>query len=309
MHRLPIGKPGDAGDEGIPLGIWDRREVFGRFEGEAAGLEHCLERAEVGMRGHERWPALRRYLEKNAVASAVHYPLPHHLQPAYADLGLKKVFRRQKPRPKKSSRFPFTPSSARTTPAASPRKLETSSRHKRLMRIALFSPLPPSPTGVADYSRLLLQGLSEAFPVEAYTGEPIDPPLDVSCYSWQEFEKRQSVEPKALPLYQMGNSLHHDFMCPLVFHHPGMLVLHDLVLHHYRLAMYMNSPEVADYKAHMGDTGKRDRLIAKLSEYTAEVEALYPNRGGEIAEIAIRMGGGRLLYQYPLHELLVRASK
>ncbi len=42
------------------------------------------------MRGHERWPALRRYLEKNAVASAVHYPLPHHLQPAYADLGLKK---------------------------------------------------------------------------------------------------------------------------------------------------------------------------------------------------------------------------
>ena len=177
------------------------------------------------------------------------------------------------------------------------------------MRIALFSPLPPSPTGVADYSRLLLQGLSERFPVEAYTGEPIDPPLDVPCYSWQEFEKRQSVEPKALPLYQMGNSLYHDFMYPLVFHHPGVLVLHDLVLHHSRLAMYMNSPEVADYKADMGDTGKRDRALAKLSQYTAEVEASYPNHGGEIAEIAIRMGGGRLLYEYPLHELLVRASK
>lgn len=33
---------------------------------------------------------LRRHLENNGVASAIHYPRPHHLQPAYADLGLKK---------------------------------------------------------------------------------------------------------------------------------------------------------------------------------------------------------------------------
>jgi glycosyltransferase involved in cell wall biosynthesis len=177
------------------------------------------------------------------------------------------------------------------------------------MRVALFSPLPPSPTGVADYSRLLLRGLSERFPVEAYTNGPIDPPLDIPGYPWQEFAERQSIEPKALPLYQMGNSLHHDFVYPLAFRHSGVLVLHDLVLHHSRLAMYMNSSEVADYKADMGDTVKRDRALAKLSEYTTEVEASYPRRGSEVAEIAIRMGGGRLLYQYPLHELLVRASK
>lgn len=177
------------------------------------------------------------------------------------------------------------------------------------MRIALFSPLPPSPTGVADYSRLLLQGLSERFPVEAYTDELPEPPLDVPCYSWEEFEKRQSLDPQALPVYQMGNSLHHDFLYPFVFRHPGVLVLHDLVLHHSRLAMYMNAPEVTEYKADMGDTAKRDRALAKLAEYAAEVETSYPGQGDEIAEIAIRMGGGRLLYQYPLHELLVRASK
>lgn len=177
------------------------------------------------------------------------------------------------------------------------------------MRIALFSPLPPSPTGIADYSRLLLQGLSERFPVEAYTDRPPDPPLDVPCYSWKEFEKRRSLAPRALPVYQMGNSLHHDFVYPLAFRHPGVLVLHDLVLHHSRLAMYMNSAEVADYKADMGHTGKRDRALAKLAEYAAEVEASYPGHGGEIAEVAVRMGGGRLLYQYPLHELLVQSSK
>lgn len=177
------------------------------------------------------------------------------------------------------------------------------------MRVALFSPLPPSPTGVADYSRLLLEGLSEKFPVEAYTDQPVEPPLDVPCYSWREFEHRQLVEPKALPVYQMGNSLHHEFLYPLVFRHAGVLVLHDLVLHHSRLAMYMSSPEVADYKADPGNTGKRDRALAKLSEYTAEVEASYPGHGNDVAEIAIRMGGGSLLYQYPLHELLVRASR
>src|SRR3989304_4969185 len=90
---------------------------------------------------------------------------------------------------------------------------------------------------------------------------------------------------------------------------PGVLVLHDLVLHHSRLAMYMKSPEVANYRADMGDTAKRDRALAKLSQYTAEVEAAYPSHGSEIAEIAIRMGGGRLLYQYPLHELLVKSNK
>ena len=38
----------------------------------------------------KRRDELRRHLEKNGVASAIHYPIPHHLQAAYADLGLKK---------------------------------------------------------------------------------------------------------------------------------------------------------------------------------------------------------------------------
>ena len=177
------------------------------------------------------------------------------------------------------------------------------------MRVALFSPLPPSPTGVADYSRLLLEGLAAKFPVEAYTSGAIDATLDVPCYPWKTFEQRQTVEPKAIPVYQIGNSLHHDFIYSIALRHPGVLVLHDLVLHHSRLAMYMKSPEVVEYRADMGNTTKRDRALEKLSEYTAEVEAAYPLEGTEVAEIAIRMGGGRLLYEYPLHELLVKANK
>jgi glycosyltransferase involved in cell wall biosynthesis len=46
-----------------------------------------------------------------------------------------------------------------------------------------------------------------------------------------------------------------------------------------------------------------------MKEYQAEVEAAYPDEGTSVAEVAVRTGGGRLLYAYPLYELLVRASK
>ena len=177
------------------------------------------------------------------------------------------------------------------------------------MRVAFFSPLPPSPSGVADYSRLLLDGLAAKFPIEAYTSGAIDSTIGVPCYSWKEFEQRQTAEPRAIPVYQIGNSLHHDFIYSIAFRHAGVVVLHDLVLHHSRLAMYMKSPEVVEYRADMGNTTKRDRAMDKLSEYTSEVEASYLLEGSEVAEIAIRMGGGRLLYEYPLHELLVKANK
>jgi len=38
----------------------------------------------------KRREALRRHLETNGIASAIHYPLPLHLQPAYASLALEK---------------------------------------------------------------------------------------------------------------------------------------------------------------------------------------------------------------------------
>jgi glycosyltransferase involved in cell wall biosynthesis len=107
----------------------------------------------------------------------------------------------------------------------------------------------------------------------------------------------------------MGNSRYHDFIYPLLFRHRGVLVLHDLVLHHSRLASYLQSPEVAAYRADMGDRGKRTRALTRLQEYVAEVEAAYPRDGATVAEVAVRMGGGRLLYAYPLYELLVRASR
>jgi glycosyltransferase involved in cell wall biosynthesis len=174
------------------------------------------------------------------------------------------------------------------------------------MRVAVFSPLPPAPTGVADYSRLLLENLIEREPswkIDVHTeGET----------SWQGAAAVGELPDnllEVLPVYQMGNSHHHDFIYSYLFRYPGVVVLHDLVLHHARLASYMKSPEVEAYRLDMGNQEKRRRAMSRLEEYAAEIETTYPGRGSAITEIALRMGGGRVLYEFPLHELVVRVSR
>lgn len=167
------------------------------------------------------------------------------------------------------------------------------------MKLVVFTPLPPAPTGIADYSALLLAELSRRD-----TGWTVESLSDAE----QAERFRAPAEPH-VRMYQLGNSVHHDFLYPSMFRHPGVLVLHDLVLHHSRLFHHLQSPEVRAYREDMADRAKRERARARLEEYRAEVREAYPVNGDGIAEIALRIGGGRLLYAYPLYEHLVRRSR
>ncbi len=166
-------------------------------------------------------------------------------------------------------------------------------------RLFLFSPLPPAPTGIADYSALLLRELSARAP---------DLAIETLSTSEQVKRFRPPVEPHVL-LYQVGNSPHHDFLYPPLLRYTGVLVLHDLVLHHARLFSHLQSPEVRAYRDDMGDREKRENARTRLEQYRSEARESYPEVGDDVAEIALRMGGGRLLYEYPLHEHLVRKSR
>jgi len=84
------------------------------------------------------------------------------------------------------------------------------------MRLAFFSPLPPKKTGIADYSEALLQELQRLVEVDVYDSEPRQ--FDPGRYD-------------AL-LYQLGNNEHHEFVYRMALRHPGIVVLHELNLHH-----------------------------------------------------------------------------
>ncbi len=84
------------------------------------------------------------------------------------------------------------------------------------MRVAFFSPLPPSPSGIADYSEALLDPLARLAEVEVFSqpGHQFRP---------QDFD---------LALYQTGNNPCHAFVYETALHHPGVVVMHESNLHH-----------------------------------------------------------------------------
>ncbi len=163
-------------------------------------------------------------------------------------------------------------------------------------KVVLFTPLPPASTGIADYSAILIRELNRNLAIETISTRE------------QAEAFRPPAEAHAL-VYQVGNSPHHDFLYPALFRHPGILVLHDLVLHHARLFSHLESPEVRAYREDIGDSAKRESARRRLEEYRAEAREAYPEVGDDLAEIALRIGGGRLLYSYPLYEQLVRRSR
>lgn len=97
--------------------------------------------------------------------------------------------------------------------------------------LVFVSPLPPARSGIADYSRALLQRLQEHYTLIAVCENPLslDPlPAWVKVISAEEYLSSGSVLNRHL--YHFGNSAHHIWMLPLLERFPGSVMLHDLFL-------------------------------------------------------------------------------
>ncbi len=114
------------------------------------------------------------------------------------------------------------------------------------MRIAYYSPLPPSRSGIADYSALLLPALAErAEVVVARRGRfRRDPKADVS-------------------LYHIGNDpAEHGWIVEALRRRPGVVVLHEFVLHHLVSGITLARGDVEGYlRALERDAGLVGRLL------------------------------------------------
>ena len=84
------------------------------------------------------------------------------------------------------------------------------------MKVAYYSPLPPERSGIADYSALLLPALRERVAVEAVRRGRTRRPRGVD-----------------LSVYHIGNNPEaHGWIVDALGRTPGLVVLHDFVLHH-----------------------------------------------------------------------------
>lgn len=157
-------------------------------------------------------------------------------------------------------------------------------------RVAMFTPLPSVQSGIAQYSAELLPLLGQALALDVYVDgyQPSVAVANVSVRPARAFARAQARRPYDAIIYQMGNSPAHAYMLPLVARHPGLLVLHDYVLHHLHVWLAVNRRQTADYQA--------------------EMAARYGAAGEDVARRTLRGQMPASVFDYPLSERVVEAS-
>jgi len=95
--------------------------------------------------------------------------------------------------------------------------------------VGFFSPLPPARTGVADYSAELLRALAPLGSVQV------------------------NARDSDVPLYHLGNNPMHREIYGRALRTPGVVVLHDAVLHHFFLGAGSEQEYVAEFVYNYGN--------------------------------------------------------
>src|SRR6266508_4374636 len=116
----------------------------------------------------------------------------------------------------------------------------------RSVRVAYYSPLPPERSGIADYSALLLPALKRLVDIDVV--------------------RRGRTRPVAadVALYHVGNDPEaHGWIVDALRRRPGVVVLHDFVLHHLVAGLTIGRKDGPAYLAAMErDAGVPGRLLA-----------------------------------------------
>jgi glycosyltransferase involved in cell wall biosynthesis len=99
------------------------------------------------------------------------------------------------------------------------------------MKLAYYAPLPPAPSGVADYAQALLEGLQAHYDVSV---NPATSTADC-C------------------LYQIGNNPLHWEHYQLALRQPGFVILHDAVLHHLLLGQLDEAAYIEEFVYNYGE--------------------------------------------------------
>ena len=115
------------------------------------------------------------------------------------------------------------------------------------MRVAYYSPQPPERSGIADYSALLLPALAERIDV------------DVVRRGTRRLRRRAD-----LSLYHVGNDPEaHGWIVEALRRRPGVVVLHDFVLHHLVAGMTLGRGDGGGYlDAMQREAGPVGRMLA-----------------------------------------------
>jgi glycosyltransferase involved in cell wall biosynthesis len=148
--------------------------------------------------------------------------------------------------------------------------------------------MPPARTGIAACSADLVSALGDEHAIDVFVDQPVAQ-RTTRTRSAHDFLWLHRRQPYDLTVYQVGNSSYHDYLWPYMFRFPGLVVLHDVRLHHARAASLLR------------------RGLADA--YRQELAANHPLLDAGLAELAVSGFDNHLYYFWPMLRLLTRASR
>ena len=137
------------------------------------------------------------------------------------------------------------------------------------MRVAYYSPMPPERSGIADYSALLVPALRKRIDVDV--------------------APRDGTASGDVALYHVGNDPEvHGWILERLRRRPGVVVLHDFVLHHLVVSLTLGRKNPKAYLAAL----ERDGGVAGEAARARRDRRLHPAAvGGAPAGLpAVRRG-------------------
>jgi glycosyltransferase involved in cell wall biosynthesis len=166
------------------------------------------------------------------------------------------------------------------------------------MKIALFSPLNPIETGVADYTEEMLFELAKYFSVDLYIEQDYTPAnievqsdFNITPFNLDAFDPSKYDE----IVYHMGNFYAgHNYIYESLKKYPGIVVLHDYVLQGFYVERYFKTRNLDEYKELL-----KKYYSQKGEEIAKDTAELMPNPIWESEEA----------YKYPLNEEIIEFAK
>jgi glycosyltransferase involved in cell wall biosynthesis len=167
-------------------------------------------------------------------------------------------------------------------------------REAARVKVAYFSPMPPERTGVADYSALLLPALQRTLDVEvARRG------------------RKRAPRGADVALYHVGNNPDsHAWIVDALRRSPGVVVLHDFVLHHLVAGMTVGRRDGHGYLDAMErEHGVVGRLLGH-GVLDKRIPPLWESRPEEfpLAGFVLEHATGLIVHSHTVRDLAVAAG-
>ncbi|HEU4323373.1 MAG TPA: glycosyltransferase [Roseiflexaceae bacterium] len=161
-------------------------------------------------------------------------------------------------------------------------------------RIAYASPVNPAPSGISDYSEELLPFLGQYADITLYVEDGLRPSNARMAAALKvrpvgALPRDHARQPYDAIVYHMGNSPAHNGIWTALQKQPGVVVLHELVLHHFMLG----------YAANV----LRDPQI-----YANEAARRYGTEGERVARLMLRGRLNEAAFTMPLSERVLEAA-